>query len=114
MSRARAEFTSKNGWSLAIVASESPGRRGSRRAPLRHAALRGSREPEFVRTVRSPAGSCARRVWITSCAGYCDAEIQNLWASERSEEHTSELQSRGHLVCRPLLEKQKMHRGEAA
>src|SRR5439155_12973309 len=26
----------------------------------------------------------------------------------RSEEHTSELQSRGHLVCRPLLEKKKM------
>src|SRR5690625_6525416 len=25
----------------------------------------------------------------------------------RSEEHTSELQSRGHLVCRPLLEKEK-------
>src|SRR5690625_7038881 len=24
--------------------------------------------------------------------------------SQRSEEHTSELQSRGHLVCRPLLE----------
>src|SRR5437870_7766693 len=27
--------------------------------------------------------------------------------SERSEEHTSELQSRGHLVCRLLLEKKK-------
>src|SRR5690625_4633559 len=26
----------------------------------------------------------------------------------RSEEHTSELQSRGHLVCRPLLEKKKL------
>src|SRR5690625_5839012 len=26
---------------------------------------------------------------------------------DRSEEHTSELQSRGHLVCRLLLEKQK-------
>src|SRR5690625_7073314 len=26
---------------------------------------------------------------------------------ERSEEHTSELQSRGHLVCRRLLEKKK-------
>src|SRR5690625_6175125 len=26
-------------------------------------------------------------------------------SSERSEEHTSELQSRGHLVCRLLLEK---------
>src|SRR5439155_18234521 len=28
-------------------------------------------------------------------------------ARERSEEHTSELQSRGHLVCRLLLEKKK-------
>src|SRR5690625_6158276 len=27
----------------------------------------------------------------------------------RSEEHTSELQSRGHLVCRLLLEKKKSH-----
>src|SRR5439155_14879079 len=35
---------------------------------------------------------------------------------ERSEEHTSELQSRGHLVCRLLLEKKKKtvihHEGE--
>src|SRR5437660_9682260 len=29
---------------------------------------------------------------------------------ERSEEHTSELQSRGHLVCRLLLEKKKLSR----
>src|SRR6266702_5658148 len=29
----------------------------------------------------------------------------NVW--RRSEEHTSELQSRGHLVCRLLLEKKK-------
>src|SRR5690625_5964763 len=29
----------------------------------------------------------------------------------RSEEHTSELQSRGHLVCRLLLEKKKMMKG---
>src|SRR5690625_5905030 len=28
-------------------------------------------------------------------------------ATQRSEEHTSELQSRGHLVCRLLLEKKK-------
>src|SRR5690625_7086032 len=27
--------------------------------------------------------------------------------AERSEEHTSELQSRGHIVCRLLLEKKK-------
>src|SRR5690625_6738652 len=30
-------------------------------------------------------------------------------APTRSEEHTSELQSRGHLVCRLLLEKKKQH-----
>src|SRR5215510_16232861 len=30
-------------------------------------------------------------------------------APARSEEHTSELQSRGHLVCRLLLEKKKRH-----
>src|SRR5437870_6507849 len=30
-------------------------------------------------------------------------------SSWRSEEHTSELQSRGHLVCRLLLEKKKTH-----
>src|SRR5439155_15378051 len=30
--------------------------------------------------------------------------------TDRSEEHTSELQSRGHLVCRLLLEKKKKNR----
>src|SRR5439155_9631319 len=30
-----------------------------------------------------------------------------VWGALRSEEHTSELQSRGHLVCRLLLEKKK-------
>src|SRR5437870_13009888 len=34
-----------------------------------------------------------------------------LSGGRRSEEHTSELQSRGHLVCRLLLEKKKMHIG---
>src|SRR5439155_20853186 len=36
------------------------------------------------------------------------AERLTLDALLRSEEHTSELQSRGHLVCRLLLEKKKM------
>src|SRR5690625_5934884 len=31
------------------------------------------------------------------------------WARSRSEEHTSELQSRGHLVCRLLLEKKNQN-----
>src|SRR3989442_15274966 len=34
-------------------------------------------------------------------------------ASCRSEEHTSELQSRPHLVCRLLLEKKKKHKPDA-
>src|SRR5439155_13445341 len=33
---------------------------------------------------------------------------QNQVAPMRSEEHTSELQSRGHLVCRLLLEKKNL------
>src|SRR2546422_8393169 len=38
----------------------------------------------------SSGGACSRRTWL-----------------RRSEEHTSELQSRLHLVCRLLLEKKK-------
>src|SRR5207253_11175688 len=34
-----------------------------------------------------------------------EASAPNLQRAPRSEEHTSELQSRGHLVCRLLLEK---------
>src|SRR5256884_3112560 len=36
-------------------------------------------------------------------------EIRLARSIERSEEHTSELQSRLHLVCRLLLEKKKQH-----
>src|SRR2546422_5915255 len=37
-----------------------------------------------------------------------DLSIQDPALEDRSEEHTSELQSRLHLVCRLLLEKKKM------
>src|SRR5258707_14698353 len=37
-----------------------------------------------------------------------------LMPEERSEEHTSELQSRQYLVCRLLLEKKKKHKNEIA
>src|SRR5690625_5444253 len=37
--------------------------------------------------------------------GWYESEVTK--AAWRSEEHTSELQSRGHLVCRLLLEKKK-------
>src|SRR5690625_6773605 len=54
-------------------------------------------------TASAPMGSAknlAARVWNASIRSNA------LWDS-RSEEHTSELQSRGHLVCRLLLEKKK-------
>src|SRR5690554_7627554 len=35
------------------------------------------------------------------------AVFASIFSGERSEEHTSELQSRPHLVCRLLLEKKK-------
>src|SRR5690625_674913 len=38
----------------------------------------------------------------------CDKPMTNT-VEERSEEHTSELQSRGHLVCRLRLEKQNIN-----
>src|SRR5690554_7414636 len=40
--------------------------------------------------------------------GYCQGiENYSRYFDKRSEEHTSELQSRPHLVCRLLLEKKK-------
>src|SRR2546429_5474309 len=44
---------------------------------------------------------------------HLQAEAERVHAEEpRSEEHTSELQSRLHLVCRLLLEKKKIHTRE--
>src|SRR2546422_4896938 len=41
------------------------------------------------------------------CTVTADLALDAARAAERSEEHTSELQSRLHLVCRLLLEKKK-------
>src|SRR5439155_27304382 len=49
-------------------------------------------------------GSCRRRQTSDS------ARAARTRGSARSEEHTSELQSRGHLVCRLLLEKKKKYK----
>src|SRR5690625_5377664 len=51
---------------------------------------------------RLPSESAAS-VW----KGFAGGIKRSGGALSRSEEHTSELQSRGHLVCRLLLEKQK-------
>src|SRR2546429_7067953 len=54
--------------------------------------------PAFVQVPRGPLKTC---IWIE----YDD--FLQCHAATRSEEHTSELQSRLHLVCRLLLEKKK-------
>src|SRR5439155_11921645 len=43
--------------------------------------------------------------WRATVRMACTSEPACGSVRHRSEEHTSELQSRGHLVCRPLLEK---------
>src|SRR5687768_17933730 len=53
---------------------------------------------------RNPLSSCAA-ARASSAAG--TLTLGRSSASNRSEEHTSELQSRLHLVCRLLLEKKK-------
>src|SRR5438552_18450454 len=62
---------------------------------------------------RTPAASCARSATTASTASSRRdgaATAQELDAPHRrSEEHTSELQSPDHLVCRLLLEKKKTH-----
>src|SRR5436305_10609889 len=52
-----------------------------------------------ARTCRSPASQQEPRRQEARCPS----------AMERSEEHTSELQSRPHLVCRLLLEKKNLN-----
>src|SRR3712207_8729539 len=42
----------------------------------------------------------------------CSPGTSQFWNRSRSEEHTSELQSRQYLVCRLLLEKKKKHTSE--
>src|SRR5437660_3295260 len=66
----------------------------SQRPPAR--PLPPHRHPSPDRGGPNPPGVCARRRGPT----------------RRSEEHTSELQSRGHLVCRLLLEKKNKKKKE--
>src|SRR5436305_5975173 len=81
----------------------------------------------YTTLFRSPLGSTAIRAWLvverlgvvpplpgtTGAAGRSGQQKVWQWPPAeynrglRSEEHTSELQSRPHLVCRLLLEKKK-------
>src|SRR5207253_7911990 len=52
--------------------------------------------------------ACSTSATVITAYATNTRKYSPIWASPaRSEEHTSELQSRGHLVCRLLLEKKK-------
>src|SRR5690625_6687946 len=60
--------------------------------------------PELLQAIeRAPD----RRELSAAADAFTGCDIWHAWELSRSEEHTSELQSRGHLVCRLLLEKKK-------
>src|SRR5439155_18956028 len=80
-------------------------RRARHDGAARVARLR-TRAPGALAPARASRGPCAedRRVLQRGTLIPDDPRRRVL---ERSEEHTSELQSRGHLVCRLLLGKKK-------
>src|SRR5439155_25773715 len=74
------------------------GRRDLHSFPTR----RSSDLPLFAGSGKESARN-SRRIVMPADLGCSDGRRGN--QDQRSEEHTSELQSRGHLVCRLLLEK---------
>src|SRR5690554_2562171 len=63
-------------------------------------------EPTCVKVMGAPSRS-PNRIWMISASrgGRSATFLRRISERRRSEEHTSELQSRPHLVCRLLLEK---------
>src|SRR5439155_15829522 len=64
-------------------------------------------DAQSIRESVSPVDSPPERACRTSPGIALPHAALPLLPRSRSEEHTSELQSRGHLVCRLLLEKKK-------
>src|SRR3712207_7976454 len=71
----------------------------SGKAPRLRRRTRGGRGASLL----LEAASCA----ASTAAVVCSRSSRPSWSWSRSEEHTSELQSRQYLVCRLLLEKKK-------
>src|SRR5258708_13018117 len=71
---------------------------------LRLQSIRAHAEANGVLDLQTLSGEAARAL---EPALNCDAALLSQFS--RSEEHTSELQSPDHLVCRLLLEKKKTH-----
>src|SRR3712207_7367057 len=66
-------------------------------------------DDRFVRLARSTNDLRHRLAEASASAATSSARYGELAEERRSEEHTSELQSRQYLVCRLLLEKKNTH-----
>src|SRR3989449_845653 len=88
------------GWALAV---RTVGPSAGARVALEEMAASAREMLDHMDTTRlAPAERAALRQHL--------AQLSNSVSRVRSEEHTSELQSRLHLVCRLLLEKKKKQR----
>src|SRR5690554_1847095 len=76
-----------------VLAGELKIKRNAKR--IAQIILQGKEKPIYPGRINN------RRFMLMAGVGY------DAWVVDRSEEHTSELQSRPHLVCRLLLEKKK-------
>src|SRR5690625_2836972 len=86
-----------------LIESQDPGQPGL--GEIRVAIKAGSLNYHDLLVANGGIPTADNRVLLSDGAGVVDAVGEGV--TERSEEHTSELQSRGHLVCRLLLEKKK-------
>src|SRR2546422_8323597 len=118
--RCRDSSTPRPGASIRVSIRPGPPRDGSppptrtcRTSPCVPRAARPSAAPSSLRPAPCssrptiPKSSCAS--WPISHATRRSSKPSSR-AGTRSEEHTSELQSRLHLVCRLLLEKKNKHK----
>src|SRR3712207_8375164 len=71
----------------------------------RRVSSHGRRGPSWALTSCPPSTRAGPTTTSTSSAGRCSMPARTSHRGVRSEEHTSELQSRQYLVCRLLLEK---------
>src|SRR2546422_8264807 len=72
-----------------------------------HPAMRSRASLARPRALASQSSSTISRSRFSACFAFSLPSETGGEAAARSEEHTSELQSRLHLVCRLLLEKKK-------
>src|SRR5690625_5732491 len=99
-------------WFLRLIDTDGGISRGGKKRAVSTPALRNrllARGHEY----HSPTPSIRTRTVTPRSTARPSASMKRRPVSSvsRSEEHTSELQSRGHLVCRLLLEKKKTGRG---